>query len=99
MRPTWRSRCGYGSSCTLAHAPTPCRVLLLCAVCCRCEQDLGFNAANMEVKVLIRQQVPEIAQVRTHCLCQSQAVICSCRTSQHGLRQPVVAAQGQPLPL
>lgn len=26
-------------------------------------QDLGFNANNMEVKVLIRQQVPEIAQV------------------------------------
>lgn len=26
-------------------------------------QDLGFNADTMEVKVMIRQQVPEIAQV------------------------------------
>jgi hypothetical protein len=30
---------------------------------CLSMQDLGFNASNMEVKVLIRQQVPEIAQV------------------------------------
>jgi hypothetical protein len=38
-------------------------------------QDLGFNASNMEVKVLIKQQVPEIAQVcRTHELVQASAV-------------------------
>lgn len=41
-----------------------CTVLLLCAACCCRVQDLGFNASNMEVKLLIRQQVPEIAQVR-----------------------------------
>jgi hypothetical protein len=29
-------------------------------------QDLGFNASNMEVKVLINEQVPEIAQVSRH---------------------------------
>lgn len=30
---------------------------------CVSPQDLGFNASNMDVKLLIRQQVPEIAQV------------------------------------
>lgn len=39
-----------------------------CVVCCL--QDLGFNASNMEVKLLIEQQVPEIAQVWSGlCLC------------------------------